>query len=92
VRFSVIDTAGTAFEHRIRAPLDQSALQEMRELRVKTGLDLCGEQGEYHTMVVAGPPFQQRILLGPYEVRTCGGMTHLDGEAASESHSVSDPA
>jgi len=27
------------------------------------GLDLCGENGEYHTLVTYGPPFKQRIEI-----------------------------
>jgi uncharacterized protein (TIGR00290 family) len=58
--------------------LDRTALRAMRDLHVTTGLDLCGEQGEYHTMVVDGPPFRHRIELPAYSVRTSDGLSYLD--------------
>lgn len=58
--------------------LDRAAVRAMRELRTTTGLDLCGEQGEYHTMVTDGPPFRRRIEIPAYSVRTDDGLAYLD--------------
>jgi uncharacterized protein (TIGR00290 family) len=41
--------------------LDASALSELDELSRKTGLDPAGENGEYHSMVLAGPGFQTAL-------------------------------
>ena len=43
--------------------LDAEALQVME----RAGIDLCGENGEYHTLAVDGPVFQ-----APLEFRTGG--------------------
>jgi len=58
--------------------LDRTAVPAMRELRTTTGLDLCGEQGEYHTMVTDGPPFRHRIEIPACSVRTNDGLAYLD--------------
>jgi uncharacterized protein (TIGR00290 family) len=39
--------------------LDAVSLDELRE----RALDLCGENGEYHTLVVVGPLFRRRLVL-----------------------------
>lgn len=44
-------------------PLSMAMLEEMSSL----GVDLCGENGEYHTVVVDGPLFRH-----PVEVECCG--------------------
>ena len=58
--------------------LDRTAVQAMRELRTTTGLDLCGEQGEYHTMVTDGPLFRHRVEIPAYSVRADNGLAYLD--------------
>lgn len=42
------DLAGRRFDHALLAALPE-------------GVDPCGERGEFHTCVVAGPPFRTRI-------------------------------
>ena len=71
--------------------LDRAAVQAMRELRITTGLDLCGEQGEYHTMVTDGPPFRHRIEIPAYSVRTDDGLAYLDVATVSAQRSVPEP-
>ena len=52
--------------------LDESAVSVMKA----KGIDVCGENGEYHTLAVDGPAFQEpllfhvggKILLGDYAV------------------------
>jgi uncharacterized protein (TIGR00290 family) len=39
------------------------SLQALEELHHATGMDICGENGEYHTMVLNGPIFRERIML-----------------------------
>jgi len=39
--------------------LDEASVDELR----KCAVDLCGENGEYHTLVLAGPLFRQRLVL-----------------------------
>ncbi len=42
------------------------------------GVDPCGEHGEFHTFVSAGPIFQQRIAVSTGEVVTRGGFVYCD--------------
>ena len=42
--------------------LDEDAVREMMS-KVPAGLDLGGEKGEYHTMVLAGPLHTQEVVL-----------------------------
>ena len=39
--------------------LHEASVAELR----KCSVDLCGENGEYHTLVLAGPLFRQRLVL-----------------------------
>lgn len=43
--------------------LDDSSIAELDECRQCTGLDLCGEEGEYHTMILNGPGFHRPVGL-----------------------------
>jgi uncharacterized protein (TIGR00290 family) len=53
--------------------LDRSALSELQELATRHGIHLCGENGEYHTFVIAGPLFQRPLTIIPR------GKLHRDG-------------
>jgi diphthamide synthase (EF-2-diphthine--ammonia ligase) len=44
------------------------------------GIDPCGERGEFHTCVYAGPMFQETIALQAGEVVTRDGFTYADFE------------
>ena len=39
------------------------SLRALEELHHATGMDICGENGEYHTMVLNGPMFRERLIL-----------------------------
>lgn len=43
--------------------LDRESFEELTSLHQKFGIDLCGESGEYHTMVLNGPMFRQAIRI-----------------------------
>ena len=43
--------------------IDHSALFGLKKLEEEKGLDVCGEQGEYHTLVVDGPLFRKRVQV-----------------------------
>ena len=47
------------------------------ELRGK-GIDLCGEEGEYHTLVIDGPIFSRRLVIERAEIVDRGEVTFLD--------------
>ncbi len=43
--------------------LNVSALDELRALAAENGLDLAGENGEYHSMVLAGPSWRSSLRV-----------------------------
>lgn len=46
--------------------LSATTIQRLLEINRMTGLDICGEQGEYHTLVTYGPQFKKRIRIQSY--------------------------
>ncbi len=58
--------------------LDEDALRALHIARQQSGIDLCGEEGEYHTMVVDGPQFSQAIALGDYSIETSNSLRYMD--------------
>jgi uncharacterized protein (TIGR00290 family) len=53
--------------------IDKEFVEEME----KRGIDVCGEYGEYHTLVVDGPIFSRRIEVKETEVTRRGTMAFL---------------
>jgi len=53
-------------EEWLGVELSRSSLERLCELSKRTGLDICGEQGEYHTMVLDGPLFKKRVEIVSY--------------------------
>ena len=43
--------------------VDRSFLQELQKLRSEKDFHICGESGEYHTLVIDGPIFKGRIKM-----------------------------
>lgn len=54
--------------------LDPALLDEIERL----GADACGENGEYHTVVVDGPGFAAPLRLHPGKLHREGGVVTLD--------------
>jgi uncharacterized protein (TIGR00290 family) len=48
-------------------PLDAQSIAELKELNEKTGMDICGEMGEYHTMTVDAPFYEKTIKLSRFK-------------------------
>jgi diphthine-ammonia ligase len=46
--------------------LSRSSIERLCELSERTGLDICGEQGEYHTLALDGPRFKKSIKMISY--------------------------
>jgi diphthine-ammonia ligase len=57
--------------------LDARAIADLQIVRERTGLDLCGEEGEYHTLVADGPQFARAIRMGSYSVRATESLAHM---------------
>ena len=70
-RFSCVNTRWVGRE------LDDAAIAELRIVRVQTGLDLCGEEGSYHTMVTDGPLFTHGIVICSYSTRIAGSLAYM---------------
>ena len=46
--------------------LDWECLKDLQELREKYGIDICGEFGEYHTMIIDAPFFKEAIEISKF--------------------------
>jgi diphthine-ammonia ligase len=46
--------------------LNWKCLKELKELRDEHGIDLCGELGEYHTMIIDAPIFKEAIEISEF--------------------------
>lgn len=57
--------------------LDGEALNGLCGIRDKTGLDICGEDGEYHTLVFDGPIFKKSIVIGSYSKHASGSLMYI---------------
>lgn len=53
--------------------------EELRRLSELNGMDICGEQGEYHTLVIDGPIFRRPPAVDParWARREEGDLTYL---------------
>ncbi|MDD5656049.1 MAG: diphthine--ammonia ligase [Elusimicrobia bacterium] len=58
--------------------IDAEAISSLRRLRESSGLDLCGEQGEYHTMVLDAPLFGSSVVLQSFRKRKQDQVMHLE--------------
>jgi diphthine-ammonia ligase len=57
--------------------MTNSSLEQLNILGQETGLDLCGEQGEYHTLVLDGPSFYKRIEIERYSRGVQNDLAYL---------------
>jgi len=48
--------------------LDGQHAEALKNLHDRFGIDICGENGEYHTMVLDGPTFKQSIRIEEFTV------------------------
>jgi uncharacterized protein (TIGR00290 family) len=58
--------------------LNASAIAELHIVHEETGLDLCGEEGEYHTMVIGGPIFKRGINIRSYSKCVAGSLAFME--------------
>lgn len=76
VRLSCVNT-GWLDQNWVGRELNETALEELRFIARKNGMDLCGEEGEYHTMVVDGPQFKQGINILSYSTAVSGELAYM---------------
>lgn len=58
--------------------LDHVAIAELSSIRERNGLDLCGEEGEYHTLVTDGPQFTRSIEIRSFSTRAVDSMAYME--------------
>jgi len=75
--FSCVDTRWLN-ENWVGRELNDSAIAELRIIREQTGLDLCGEEGEYHTLVIDGPQFTRGIDIRSYSRRAVDSLSYME--------------
>ncbi|WP_324034822.1 Dph6-related ATP pyrophosphatase [Aeromonas caviae] len=73
---SCVDTRVLAPEW-VGRRLDATTLAELQQLAATRGLDACGEQGEYHTMVTDGPGFAAPLTLGHWQMARQEHLAYL---------------
>ena len=56
--------------------IDEATLAEMQKLSATTGLDLCGENGEYHSLALNSPEFRRRVAIQSQPAQR-GSLWHL---------------
>lgn len=63
--------------------LTEAVLGELKRVSSETGMDLCGEQGEYHTLVLDAPMFHNPLSLDRARIRTEEGNSFLEFQETS---------
>lgn len=63
--------------------LNEDTLEDLCDLSVEKGFDVCGEQGEYHTLVLDGPFFQKTIHIDGYSKKTKDALLYMSIEEMS---------
>jgi diphthine-ammonia ligase len=77
VRFSCIKKRWLT-ENWVGRTLNPATIGELQTVREHTGLDLCGEEGEYHTLVTDGPQFSCAIEVQSYSVRATESLAFME--------------
>ncbi len=76
-RFSCVNTRWLD-ENWIGRELNESVIADLHIIRELTDLDLCGENGEYHTLVIDGPQFTQSIEIRSYSKRVTDSLAYME--------------
>lgn len=77
VIFSCVKTEWIA-DDWLGRELDGHSVEELCALRQQTGLDLCGENGEYHTLVTDAPFFQERISIVEWSRQSEDSLAYME--------------
>jgi len=57
--------------------LNESAIADLQAVRERTGLDLCGEEGEYHTLVTDGPQFVRSLEVRAFSTGVTDSLAYM---------------
>ena len=77
VRFSCVKKRWLA-ESWVGRTLNEPTITELQTVRERNGLDLCGEEGEYHTLVTDGPQFSRAIEVRSYSTRANESLAFME--------------
>lgn len=58
--------------------LNKDSIEQLLRIGLEKGFDICGEQGEYHTLVLDGPIFEKSVQIGSYTKREKNSIMYLD--------------
>lgn len=58
--------------------LTRESLSKLQMFHKETGLDVCGENGEYHTQVLDGPLFKKSIQIDAYTKREKDTLMYIE--------------
>jgi diphthine-ammonia ligase len=61
--YVVSTQAGLLGKKWVGRRIDKRFISDIKAMSRKSGIDICGEAGEYHTFVTDGPIFKKRIKL-----------------------------
>lgn len=70
-------------EEFVGRKMDSELIETFQSLGKENGLDLCGEQGEYHTMVTNGPGYRSPVSLNSFQITQYEELFHLSEIALS---------
>ena len=65
-------------EEWIGLELNNHSLEKLIKLNAETGLDICGENGEYHTLVLDGPLFKKNIQIESFSKCRVDSLIYID--------------
>ena len=65
-------------EEWVGMKLNRDSLEHLSKINAGAKLDICGEQGEYHTLVLNGPPFKKSILITVYNTQARDSLMYID--------------
>ncbi len=63
--------------------LDAALIDELSMLHAENGMDICGENGEFHTMTLNGPGYRSPISIDSFQVAQHEDMSYLNVLTAS---------
>jgi len=68
--------------------LDRDSLKRLKALSDEYGINLCGEKGEYHTMVIDSPMFKETIQILEFSKEKEGDLLFMKISKRSPSFSL----
>lgn len=58
--------------------LNKEVLPRLYKIQELNGLDICGEQGEYHTLVLDAPSYSREIVIDSFTEQKEGAIMYMD--------------